>query len=162
MKTSVEYTWMDSPIGRIGVAWSPEGLVSVWIARGGATKEPIADWTFSPRGSCDAVRQLRAYFDGTLRRFDVPLAVDGTPFQKRVWSAVSAIPFGRTVSYSDVARRIGRPRAVRAVGAANARNPVPIVVPCHRVVGRDGKLRGYAGGLPAKAALLDFERRLGG
>jgi O-6-methylguanine DNA methyltransferase len=105
----------------------------------------------------EAARQLRSYFDGSLREFRLPLDLRGTDFQKRVWHELESIPFGETRSYSQIAGAIGRPRAVRAVGAANGANPVPIVVPCHRVIGAGGKLVGYGGGLPLKKLLLELE-----
>jgi len=108
-----------------------------------------------------AVEQLQAYFAGELRDFDLPLDMPGTAFQKRVWQALRSIPYGETRSYSLVAAAIGAPAAVRAVGAANGRNPIPIVVPCHRVIGAAGSLVGYGGGLPLKRLLLDLESRHG-
>src|SRR5664279_2896526 len=105
----------------------------------------------------EAVRQLRAYFAGQLRRFDLPLDMEGTPFQLRVWRELERIPYGETRSYRQIAAAIGAPRAVRAVGAANGANPIPIVVPCHRVIGASGKLVGYGGGLPLKKRLLELE-----
>jgi methylated-DNA-[protein]-cysteine S-methyltransferase len=105
----------------------------------------------------EAVRQLRAYFAGTLREFSLPLDPRGTEFQLRVWRQLETIPYGRICSYSEIAQAIGAPRAVRAVGAANGANPIPIVVPCHRVIGSNGKLVGYGGGLPLKKRLLDLE-----
>ncbi|POX38829.1 cysteine methyltransferase [Streptomyces sp. Ru73] len=105
-----------------------------------------------------AIRQLRAYFDGELTAFDLPLRLEGTPFQRRVWAALCDIPYGATVSYGELAERLGRPTAARAVGLANGRNPVGIIVPCHRVVGASGSLTGYGGGLDRKRHLLDFER----
>jgi len=105
----------------------------------------------------EAKRQLTAYFDGTLKEFDVPLAMRGTPFQLRVWEELVRIPYGTTMSYGELARRVGNPNASRAVGLANGRNPISIIVPCHRVIGSDGKLTGYGGGLPRKSALLAFE-----
>jgi len=105
----------------------------------------------------ETLAQLRAYFAGDLRVFDVPLEVVGTDFQKRVWSALRTIPFGETRSYSQVAGQIGSPRAVRAVGAANGRNPIPIIVPCHRVIGASGSLVGFGGGLEWKRFLLGLE-----
>jgi methylated-DNA-[protein]-cysteine S-methyltransferase len=105
----------------------------------------------------EAADQLRAYFAGELREFDLPLAPRGTAFQRRVWDAVSAIPFGATASYAEIAAVIGTPSACRAVGAANGRNPLPVIVPCHRVVGSTGALTGYGGGLERKRALLDLE-----
>jgi methylated-DNA-[protein]-cysteine S-methyltransferase len=105
----------------------------------------------------EAARQLRAYFAGALREFSLPLDIEGTEFQKRVWGQVAAIPYGETRSYLQIATAIGSPRAVRAVGAANGANPAPIVVPCHRVIGAKGKLVGYGGGLAMKQRLLELE-----
>lgn len=101
--------------------------------------------------------QLDEYFQAKREKFDLPLSVSGTPFQQDVWSALQQIPFGQTVSYSQIANRIGRPRAVRAVGAANGANPIPIVIPCHRVIGANGSLTGFGGGLPNKELLLELE-----
>jgi len=109
----------------------------------------------------EAARQLDAYFRGRLLRFELPLEPGGTPFQQAVWSALQEIPHGEIVTYGELARQIGRPRAVRAVGAANSRNPIAIVIPCHRVVGHDGRLTGYGGGLDVKAALLALEAARG-
>ena len=105
-------------------------------------------------------QQLGAYFDGTLTKFSVPLRLQGTPFQRRVWEALQTIPFGATWSYSELAQRVGNAKACRAVGGANHRNPIPILVPCHRVVGASGALTGYAGGLARKQALLEHEQRM--
>ena len=110
---------------------------------------------------CAAARQLDEYFAGTRRQFDVPLDLAGTPFQLKAWAALCAIPFGQTRTYTEQAHSMAMPNAVRAVGAANGRNPLSIIVPCHRVVGADGQLTGYAGGLEAKKWLLDFEREDG-
>jgi len=109
----------------------------------------------------EAARQLRAYFAGELREFDLPLDLHGTDFQKRVWRRLETIPYGETRSYTEIAAGIGAPRAVRAVGAANGANPIPIVVPCHRVIGASGKLVGYGGGLSLKKRLLELERGCG-
>jgi methylated-DNA-[protein]-cysteine S-methyltransferase len=109
----------------------------------------------------EAADQLRAYFAGELREFDLPLAPSGTEFQRRVWDAVSAVPFGATASYAEIAAAIGTTSACRAVGAANGRNPLPVIVPCHRVVGSTGALTGYGGGLERKQALLDLEAHAG-
>jgi methylated-DNA-[protein]-cysteine S-methyltransferase len=108
-----------------------------------------------------AENQLAGYFDGRLTEFDVPLELDGTPFQRRVWDELQRIPFGERTSYGELARRLGRPGSARAVGLANGRNPVSIIVPCHRVVGSDGTLTGYGGGLHRKAWLLDHEAQQG-
>ena len=110
--------------------------------------------------AAEAARQLRAYFAGELREFDLPLDMHGTDFQLRVWRELARIPYGETRSYSQIAAAIGAPQAVRAVGAANGANPIPIVVPCHRVIGAGGKLVGYGGGLPLKKRLLELEGAL--
>lgn len=154
---SATYTFLESPFGEVLVAWSARGLERVGI---GPHPEREADsgWRLDRNLDCEATRQLRAYFEGRLRRFDLPLVMDGTPFQRAVWQALTAVPFATTVSYGEVGARIGRPAASRAVGMACGRNPLPIVVPCHRVVGKDGSLVGFGGGLPMKQALLWFER----
>ena len=107
----------------------------------------------------ETIRQLRAYFAGELETFDLALAPQGTPFQLAVWNRLCEIPYGETISYGELARRIGNPNASRAVGLANGSNPIPIVIPCHRVIGSNGKLTGYGGGLPIKEKLLALERR---
>jgi methylated-DNA-[protein]-cysteine S-methyltransferase len=145
------YAYYESPIGWIEIGGTAEGLT--WLAfveRRGAESEShvLLD---------QAMQQLAEYFDGTRRVFDLPLRPEGTEFQRRVWGQLLQVPFGQTVSYQDIARAIGRPRAVRAVGAANGRNPISIVVPCHRVVGSDGGLTGYGGGLWRKEWLLRHE-----
>ncbi len=109
-----------------------------------------------------AARQLDAYFDGELTSFDLPLTLDGSPFQRTVWAALQNIPYGETISYGELARRIGQPSASRAVGLANGKNPVSIVVPCHRVIGADGSLTGYGGGMDRKRFLLGLEQRVSG
>jgi len=109
----------------------------------------------------EAADQLGAYFAGELHEFDLPLAPRGTPFQRGVWDAVSAIPYGSTATYADIAAAVGRPSACRAVGAANGRNPLPLIVPCHRVIGAAGALTGYGGGLERKRSLLDLEAAAG-
>lgn len=140
---------------------SPVGALTL-TERDGA----LARIDFADEGAADltpllaaAARQLEEYFAGTRRCFDIPLAPSGTPFQQEVWQALRDIPYGETRSYRDIACAVGRPRACRAVGMANNRNPLPIVVPCHRVVGASGALVGYAGGLDIKRALLDTERQ---
>jgi methylated-DNA-[protein]-cysteine S-methyltransferase len=120
--------------------------------------EPIEGSAFDPAACADARRQLAEYFDGRRRHFDLRLAPEGTPFQTRVWAELCRIPFGTTISYRELAARIGQPAAVRAVGLANGRNPIAIVVPCHRVIGADGSLTGYGGGLDRKRYLLGLEQ----
>ena len=116
-------------------------------------------WRESAEYLGETVRQLRAYFAGELEAFDLPLAPQGTPFQLAVWKRLCEIPYGETISYGELARRVGNPNASRAVGLANGSNPIPIVIPCHRVIGSNGKLTGYGGGLPIKEKLLALERR---
>jgi methylated-DNA-[protein]-cysteine S-methyltransferase len=140
-------------VGPIGLTAAGDALTGVWLR---ATK-PCGP--APARGVlAEAARQLASYFAGRLRVFDLPLAPRGTPFQVAVWDALRTIPYGETWSYADLARQIGRPIAVRAVGAANGQNPLPIVVPCHRVIGSNGRLVGFGGGLDMKRALLDIER----
>ena len=148
------YDKIDSPIGELLLAGDGQALTAVHM--NGA---PGAGWRRDPAPFRDAAEQLRAYFAGELRDFDLALAPRGTPFQRRVWDALRDIPYGRTISYSELAATVGRPGAARAVGAANGRNPLAVVVPCHRVIGAGGALTGYGGGLGRKRLLLDLEAR---
>jgi methylated-DNA-[protein]-cysteine S-methyltransferase len=141
---------MDTPIGTLWLEADDAGLSAV------AFDGPVASHSDDPLLR-EAESQLRAYFAGELTRFDLPLSPRGTEFQRRVWDAVARVPYGSTTTYSAVAAALGRPSACRAVGAANGRNPLPIVVPCHRVVGASGSLTGYGDGLERKRALLDLE-----
>ena len=145
---------IDTPIGPVGLQADERALTEITFhARGAPDARPR-------RGVlAEATRQLDAYFSKRLQRFDLPLAPRGTPFQLDVWRALQRIPYGDTCSYADLAQRIGRPDAVRAVGAANGRNPIPIVIPCHRVIGSNGKLVGFGGGLPLKRWLLELEKQ---
>jgi methylated-DNA-[protein]-cysteine S-methyltransferase len=120
-----------------------------------------AAWERKPAFFKPLKTQLRAYFTGALKRFELPLALTGTAFQLKVWQALQEIPYGEVASYGDVAKAIGNPKAVRAVGGANARNPIPVIIPCHRVIGSDGSLTGFGGGLTTKQRLLDLERGRG-
>jgi len=154
---------LDSPVGRLLLAACEEGLTHLlFVDRKGtpprAPQRPtgVASPTVS-RILADAEKQLREYFAGRRREFELPLAPRGTEFQMAVWNGLRDIPFGETESYGELARRIGRARAVRAVGAANGANPISIIVPCHRVIGRDRSLTGYGGGLKVKRALLELE-----
>ncbi len=151
------HTLLDSPVGTLTLVERGGGLAGLYLAGQRHLPETTA---FGPRddGALQGVQeQLVAYFEGTLRDFDVVLATAGTPFQQAVWAALREVPYGRTCTYAELAAAIGRPTAVRAVGAANGRNPVSIVVPCHRVVGSGGALTGYAGGLARKQQLLQHE-----
>jgi len=147
-------TVIPSPIGKLRINAEHGHIVSIdFNAEGGASGEPEPVLA-------EAANQLKEYFAGERREFDLPLAPGGTDFQQTVWHALKAIPFGELRSYRDVADEIGKPKAVRAVGAANGQNPIPIVVPCHRVIGSDGSLTGFAGGLDMKRALLALEGSL--
>jgi methylated-DNA-[protein]-cysteine S-methyltransferase len=153
---------MPSPIGRLLLTATGKGLSGVFMEDHKGGPEPKPDWVRDSGRLAAARSQLTRYFEGTLREFDLELDLVGTPFQVEVWNALRHIPFGATASYRDLAGAIGKPNAVRAVGAANGRNPVSIVVPCHRVIGADGSLTGYGGGLDRKRFLLDHEARLRG
>lgn len=157
------YKTMPSPVGLLRLIASETGLYAVlWENdRPGRVRLPAIVEERSHPMLREAERQLRAYFAGKLRRFALPLDVVGSAFQTAVWTALTTIPFGETRSYGAIAAQIGHPKAMRAVGAANGRNPLSIVVPCHRVVGATGKLTGFAGGLEVKARLLDLEAQDG-
>lgn len=153
----MQYRRLESPVGSLLLAGDDRGVRCLMFARGRSAAEPAADWE-PDRGSLkEPVRQLAAYFAGKLREFDLPLAPEGTPFQQRVWRALRGIPYGETTSYGEIARRLGKPEAVRAVGLANGANPIAIIIPCHRVIGSHGSLTGYGGGLAIKQALLALE-----
>jgi methylated-DNA-[protein]-cysteine S-methyltransferase len=152
----VIYTYVASPIGALLAVGDGHAVTGLYTP--GHHRTPDAAWIRDDDAFSELRRQLGEYFDGARTDFDLPLATTGTPFQQSVWHQLARLPYGRTASYAELAVRIGAPRAVRAVGAANGRNPVSIVVPCHRVVGSDGSLTGYAGGLDAKRWLLDHER----
>lgn len=154
---SLFMTSLAAPIGRVHVYVDARGrLVRIDLP---VTTRPATDVPVDAVRCAAVVRQLDEYFAGRRRAFELELAPEGTPFQQRVWRELRAIPFGATISYRQLAERLGQPSAMRAVGAANGRNPIPIVVPCHRVIGRDGTLTGYAGGLERKRFLLELERR---
>jgi methylated-DNA-[protein]-cysteine S-methyltransferase len=157
--TPICYTTIESPVGPLLLAGDERGLrvVSFEISKRATHLEP--DWKQEYAPFTEVVRQLRAYFSGELKDFDLPLAPEGTEFQLRVWHRLRTIPYGETISYGQLAIRIGNPKAVRAVGLANACNPIPIIIPCHRVVGSDGSLTGFGGGLPNKRKLLALESR---
>ena len=155
---SINYTTMESPLGPILLARSSSGLHTIHFQDGDERLVPPDGWHQSREGFAEVLAQLRAYFEGELRHFDLALAPEGTPFQLQVWGALQTIPYGQTISYAALADKIGRPTATRAVGAANGRNPLPIVIPCHRVIGSNGQLTGYAGGLHLKEALLALEQ----
>lgn len=154
-------TSMSSPVGTLTLVATEAALVAIRWGGEGDGRTRLASVTDAPDHPilAMATAQLAAYFAGARTVFDLPLAPSGTPFQQAVWLALITIPFGETRSYADIATAIGRPTATRAVGAANGRNPLPIVAPCHRVIGANGSLTGFGGGLANKRILLDLERR---
>ena len=151
------YCYTDTPIGELLVAGDADGLSMIGFPHGSMRRAPEPDWIFNEKPLAEACRQLGEYFAGERRDFELPLHLSGTEFQVSVLRALRDIPYGETVSYGEIARRVGRPKAVRAVGAANGRNPIPIVIPCHRVIGSTGDLTGFGGGLDTKEALLRLE-----
>jgi len=151
------YRYIDSPIGQLLLAGDGEGLEIIGFPQGKGKVSIGKDWEPMSNGFLDAELQLAEYFAGKRRSFDLNLAPQGTEFQLAVLAALQTIPYGETRSYLDIAIQIGRPKAVRAVGAANGRNPLPIVIPCHRVIGADGSLTGFGGGLESKLSLLQLE-----
>jgi methylated-DNA-[protein]-cysteine S-methyltransferase len=154
---SVLYDVVPTPIDRLVVASDGSAIVGVWMANAEPDDRGWADRCGTDSLLGEARRQLVAYFAGGLEVFDLPLAPNGTEFQRRVWTELTKIPFGATISYAQLARRVRNEAAVRAVGAANGRNPIPIIVPCHRVIGSNGSLTGFGGGLPRKQWLLRHE-----
>jgi methylated-DNA-[protein]-cysteine S-methyltransferase len=158
MENEMRYDVIETPIGPLTVAADETGLRRIFFPSGGKAHAPEAGWVRDPEPFGALARELAEYFAGRRRAFSVALAPEGTEFQLATWHALTEIPYGTTISYAELARRIGRPAASRAVGAANGANPLPIVVPCHRVIGADGSLTGFGGGLPLKRALLELER----
>lgn len=150
------FAFIETPVGRLLTSADEAGLRRLTFADVAA--EPEGGWTEDSTRFADLEQQLAAYFDGQLRMFTLKLAPEGTAFQRQVWEAVCGIPYGQQRTYADLARQLGKPTAARAVGAANARNPLPIVIPCHRVVGSQGELTGYLGGLETKRQLLRLEQ----
>lgn len=155
------YKTMPSPVGELTLIASDRGIAAILWENDNPMRVRL-----QPRERDEkhplllkAEAQLKDYFAGKLQKFDLPLDAKGTPFQREVWGALLTIPFGETRSYAEIAKQIGRPKATRAVGAANGKNPLSIIAPCHRVIGSNGKLTGFAGGLEAKACLLDIEKR---
>ena len=150
----MKYAQVDTPIGKLTVVAADTGIRRI-LWDGEAPPEGSIEGAGSILDS--AVTQIREYFAGTRTTFDLPLDLGGTPFQQKVWLELGSIPFGTTITYGEQARRVGRPQAARAVGAANGRNPVPVVLPCHRVIGSGGALTGFGGGLDTKRSLLRHE-----
>lgn len=154
MESLMLYTSLDTPIGPLLLSGDGERIHEIRFS----PFEPQAGWRRDDDFFSHVSGQLTEYFAGERRTFDVDIAPAGTPFQREVWAALQGIPYGEVRSYADVANLIGRPRAVRAVGAANGANPIPIIIPCHRVIGSNGSLTGFGGGLPVKRRLLELER----
>jgi len=154
----IHYTEIESPVGRLLLALDEAGLRHIQFVGGTRRARPEPSWTEDRAPFSALIGELHAYFRGELERFAQPLAPEGTPFQRKVWNELCGIPYGETISYGELANRIGNPNASRAVGLANGSNPLPIVIPCHRVIGSNGKLTGYGGGLPIKEKLLALER----
>jgi methylated-DNA-[protein]-cysteine S-methyltransferase len=156
---STLYSVLDSPIGELLLTGSDRALTGIWMRSHRDERKRTASMLRDDAAFADVRRQLAGYFAGERTAFDLVLAAEGTGFQHRVWSALCAIPYGATISYGELARRIGQPGAARAVGLANGANPIPIVVPCHRVIGADGSLTGFGGGIERKRWLLAHEAR---
>lgn len=152
------YCYLDTPIGKLLLAGDEKALQLISFPDGPMRKSPEPGWIHAEEPFSEARRQLGEYFRGERQSFDLTLRPHGTPFQLSVLDALGEIPYGATASYGEVARKIGRPGAARAVGAANGRNPLPIVIPCHRVIGSNGGLTGFGGGMATKKALLELEQ----
>ncbi len=155
----VSYTTVESPVGRLLLAADDAGLRHLLFMKGRRAARPDPTWREDREPLEEAIRQLRRYFSGESDGFNLRLAPEGTPFQREVWRRLFDIPYGETISYGELARRIGNPKASRAVGLANGANPIAIVIPCHRVIGSSGELTGYGGGLSIKKTLLALEQR---
>jgi len=153
----MNYLYLKTPIGKLLIAGDAQTVRRIGFPNNNA---PELGWIEESTGPLEnTARQLQEYFNGRRTSFDLPVAPEGTAFQKKVWQRLQGIPYGETISYGDLARRVGNPKASRAVGAANGQNPIPIVIPCHRVIGANGKLTGFGGGLPVKEALLELEAK---
>jgi methylated-DNA-[protein]-cysteine S-methyltransferase len=159
---TIYYSCIDCPLGEMFVQGDGQFVTGLFMPQHKGWRGPGALWQRSEALFTTVREQLAEYFEGERRQFEVPLKLTGTPFQQRVWRELVRIPFGTTITYAQLAQRIGCPTASRAVGRANGRNPISIIVPCHRVVGANGTLTGYAGGLDKKQWLLDWERRATG
>lgn len=151
------YTYIESPVGPLLAAGDEAALRLLSFPSGRKAVSPRPEWRRSDAPFAEVKRQLAAYFGGELRRFDLPFRLSGTEFQRNVWTLLASIPYGRTRTYGELARALGMPKASRAVGAANGSNPLPIILPCHRVIGANGSLTGFGGGLPTKKYLLRHE-----
>ena len=154
---SFEYMYFDSPVGKLLLAGKNEVIHYLSFPSGKMHFQPKPDWQYNPATLSQARQQIAAYFAGQLKQFDLAIAPNGSVFQMQVLDALQQIPFGEMRSYKDIAHTIGRPQSMRAVGAANGRNPIPLIIPCHRVIGANGSLTGFGGGVGTKAFLLRLE-----
>ena len=157
MSNATFFSTMSSPVGRLTLVGQGDDLVGLYFDKDPRSDKMRAESTRDDRRLRPAVDQLEEYFAGARTRFELALVPPGSAFQKKVWAALQQIPFGETATYGEIARAVGRPDASRAVGGANNRNPIAIIIPCHRVIGADGSMTGYGGGLPRKRLLLDLE-----
>lgn len=157
--TTTYYTYLNSPLGDLFVQGNREYVTGLFLPAHKGWRGPDASWQQADEPFAALREQLEEYFAGQRQQFDVPIQLAGTPFQQRVWKELTRIPFGVTITYRQLAQRLGKPNATRAVGNANGRNPISIIVPCHRVIGASGKLTGYAGGIEKKEWLLAWEQR---
>ncbi len=160
MFQQIDYTYYDSPIGALLLAGTDKALHLLSFPTGSRTKQPADGWRENAATFAPVIAQLKEYFAGTRQEFDLQLELSGTDFQKDVWLALAKIPFGQTISYGEMAKRVNRPKASRAVGAANGANNLPIILPCHRVIGANKTLTGFGGGLPTKEFLLRHEQKI--
>ena len=158
MNATTCYRYINGPLGRMFVQGDGQFVTGLFMPQHKGWRGPEASWQQSDASFAVVCEQLAEYFAGDRQTFDVPLKLVGAPFQQRVWQELVRIPFGTTITYAQLAQRLGKPTASRAVGHANSRNPISIIVPCHRVIGSNGKLTGYAGGVDKKQWLLDWER----
>ena len=160
MTNQIDYTYYDSPVGALLLAGTQKALHLLSFPTGSRTKQPRDEWRQRAETFATVITQLDEYFAGKRQEFDLSLELSGTDFQKQVWQTLPTIPFGQTISYGEMARRVGRPKASRAVGAANGANNIAIILPCHRVIGANKSLTGFGGGLPTKEFLLRHEQTI--
>ena len=158
MTTPIFFSFVDSPLGRLFVQGDGQFVTGLYLPGQKSWRGSDTAWRQSDAPFAAVKEQLAEYFAGERRQFDLPVKLTGTPFQLRVWQELVRIPFGATITYAQLAHRVGKPTASRAVGHANGRNPISIIVPCHRVIGANGNLTGYAGGVAKKQWLLDWEQ----
>jgi len=154
------YWYHDTPIGRLLLVGTSTALLELHFPKAKKPPQPAPDWQEEKAPFAKVIEQLDQFFAGERKSFNLPLAPEGTVFQQKVWKALQRIPFGGTASYSEIAENVGNPKGCRAVGMANARNPIPIIIPCHRVIGKNGSLSGFGGGIETKQYLLDLEKKV--